>query len=124
VRFLVDESLSWRVAAGLSRAGYDAVHVGDLGLLGATDVTVMEAAASSERVLVSADTDFGELLAVGRDPGPSVIILRRTPHRPEAQTELLLANLGGIEETLAAGAVVVLSGENVRFRLLPIDREP
>jgi predicted nuclease of predicted toxin-antitoxin system len=98
--------------------------VGDLGLLGATDVTVMEAAASSERVLVSADTDFGELLAVGRDPGPSVIILRRMPHRPEAQTELLLANLGGIEETLAAGAVVVLSGENVRFRLLPINREP
>jgi hypothetical protein len=46
------------------------------------------------------------------------------PHRPEAQTELLLANLGGIEETLAAGAVVVLSGENVRFRLLPINREP
>jgi len=123
VRFLVDESLSWRVAVGLAGAGHDAVHVGDLKLLGADDLTVMEAAASTDRVLVSADTDFGELLAIGSHPGPSVIILRRVPHRPEVQTELLLANLDGVEQSLAAGAVVVLSAERVRFRLLPISRE-
>ncbi len=123
MRFLVDESLSWRVAAGLAKAGHDAVHVGDLGLLGADDLRVMEAATSTDHVLVSADTDFGELLAVGRHPGPSVIILRRAPHRPQVQTELLLANLDGMEESLAAGAVVVLSAQHVRFRLLPISRE-
>jgi hypothetical protein len=39
------------------------------------------------------------------------------------QTELLLANLDGMEESLAAGAVVVLSAQHVRFRLLPISRE-
>ncbi len=123
MRFLVDESLSWRVAVGLAGAGHDAVHVGDLKLLGADDLTVMEAAASTDRVLVSADTDFGELLAIGSHPGPSVIILRRVPHRPEVQTELLLANLDGVEQSLAAGAVVVVSAERVRFRLLPISRE-
>jgi predicted nuclease of predicted toxin-antitoxin system len=77
----------------------------------------------SHTLLISADTDFGELLAVGRHPGPSVIILRRVSHRPEVQTELLLANLDGMEESLAAGAVVVLSAQHVRFRLLPISRE-
>jgi predicted nuclease of predicted toxin-antitoxin system len=83
----------------------------------------MEAAASTDRVLVSADTDFGELLAIGSHPGPSVTILRRVPHRPEVQTELLLANLDGVEQSLDAGAVVVVSAERVRFRLLPISRE-
>ena len=123
MRFLVDVSLSWRVAEGLAEAGHEAIHVGDLKLLGAADLRVMEAAASTDRVLISADTDFGELLAVGRHPGPSVIILRRVSHRPEVQTELLLANLDGMEESLAAGAVVVLSAQHVRFRLLPISRE-
>ena len=47
----------------------------------------------------------------------------RIHYQPEAQTELLLANLDGTEETLAAGAVVVLTAQHVRFRLLPISRE-
>jgi predicted nuclease of predicted toxin-antitoxin system len=72
VRFLIDESLSTTVARLLSDAGHDAVHVGDLGLLGAADGTVMRAASAADRVLVSADTDFGELLALGSHPGPSV----------------------------------------------------
>ena len=122
MRFLVDESMSPRVASGLDDAGHDALHLRDLNLLGASDADVMTAAAAADRVLVSADTDFGELLAIGEHPGPSVIIFRRASHRPEAQTRLLLDNLAGIEQSLEAGAVVVLSDQGVRFRLLPIDR--
>ncbi len=53
------------VARSLEAGGHDAVHVADLGLLGAVDTEVMLAAAESDRVLISADTDFGELLALG-----------------------------------------------------------
>lgn len=60
MRFLIDECLSGRLAVLLVDAGHDAVHAGDLGLLGATDETVMGAAIAEERVVVSADTDFGE----------------------------------------------------------------
>jgi predicted nuclease of predicted toxin-antitoxin system len=61
VRFLIDESMSARVAELLVVAGHDAVYVGDLGLLGAPDTHVMVAARQSGRSVVSADTDFGEL---------------------------------------------------------------
>jgi predicted nuclease of predicted toxin-antitoxin system len=37
VRFLVDESIQQQVAVLLTGAGHDAVHLADLGLLGATD---------------------------------------------------------------------------------------
>jgi predicted nuclease of predicted toxin-antitoxin system len=85
VRFLVDESLSPRLAGLLEQSGHDAVHVGELGLLGAPDNRVLAAATGDGRVLVSADTDFGELLALGRHPGPSIVIFRRSPHRPAQQ---------------------------------------
>jgi predicted nuclease of predicted toxin-antitoxin system len=66
---MVDESLSRRVAKPMTAAGHGAVHVGDLDLLGAPDIDAMAAAREGDRTVVSSDTDFGELLAIGQHPG-------------------------------------------------------
>jgi len=71
VNFLVDECLRPLVAAGVRNAGHDAIHVGDVGLLGATDEQVMSLEVEQSRILVSADTNFGELLARDRLSLPS-----------------------------------------------------
>lgn len=123
MKLLIDESLSAEVARRLSDAGHDVRHVSDVGLLGAPDTDVLRVAGESGRVLISADTDFGELLALGRHPGPSVVLLRRAPHRPDAQAALLLANLPAIEDSLASGAVAVISAKLIRVRRLPIEPE-
>lgn len=120
MRFLIDEAISWRVATSLNEAGHDAKHVSELGLLGLADTRIMRAAFDDDRVVVAADTDFGELLALGRHPGPSVVILRRAPHRPEQQAALLLNSLERMGDSLALGAVAVLASGRVRIRMLPI----
>lgn len=117
---LINESLSSQVAQLLGDSGYDTVHVGDLDMLGAPDVEVMAAARDAGRVVVSVDTDFGELLAVGRHPGPSVVLLRRAPHRPDEQAKLLLAAVEDLKADIEAGAIVVLSRDRARVRRLPI----
>jgi predicted nuclease of predicted toxin-antitoxin system len=121
VKFLLDENLSERLAELLRDAGHDAVHVKPLGLSTAPDTTILARAAEESRVLISGDTDFGALVAVGHRREPSVILYRRErPRRPEAQATLLLAYLDRVAAALEDGAIVVIEETRIRVRELPI----
>jgi predicted nuclease of predicted toxin-antitoxin system len=120
VRFLIDECLSFRLAEELKTAGHDVLHAVDSDLQGAPDEAVMRLAIEGARVLISADTDFGELLASTSASVPSLILLRRSDRRPEVLANLLLANLSEIEDDLSSGALVVITDQRIRVRRLPI----
>lgn len=121
MRFLIDNALSPLVADGLRQSGHDAIHVRDLGLAAADDATIFEYAERDRRVIVSADTDFGTILALRNTTCPSVILFRgATPRNPSGQVALLLANLAEISPIIEHGAVVVVEPQRIRVRVLPI----
>jgi predicted nuclease of predicted toxin-antitoxin system len=121
VKFLIDNNLSPLLAESLKAVGHDAVHVRDLGLQAATDSVVLDHARSESRVLVSADTDFGGLLARTGAKSPSVLLIRRlTGRRATDQSGIIQANLQQVAEDLAAGAIVVLGDDWIRIRRLPL----
>ena len=76
MRFLVDENLSPKLAGLLQSDGHDVVHVRDIGLASSTDQTVIDTARARDRVLVSADSDFGTLLARSGATSPSFLLIR------------------------------------------------
>jgi predicted nuclease of predicted toxin-antitoxin system len=122
VRFLLDQNQSPLLADLLNAVGHDAIHTRDIGLSRASDVDVLARTKLDGRVLITADTDFGELLARSGDDAPSVLLLRRHDRRrAEAVAELILANLDAIESDLTSGALVVFDGDRIRIRTLPIN---
>lgn len=121
MRFLVDANLSPKVADRLRRAGHEATHVADHELLSAADDAFLAHALAHHQVIVSADTDFTIMLAVSGAASPSLILLRSADRLPPTdQAELVLANLGSVEDDLEAGAVVSLSTGRLRVRPLPM----
>ena len=121
MRLLLDANLAPRIADRLRTAGFDAVHVVDLGLQDAPDDAIFDRAVAEGLTVVTADSDFGMLLALRRTTSPSVIHLRHVAElTPEVHAALLVANLPAIAPDLDRGAIVSLSPTRLAVRDLPI----
>ena len=121
MKFLIDNALSPALAALLQQARHDAIHVRSIGLQHADDDVIFERAALEHRIVVSANADFGMLLALHSSRQPSVIQFRgEGSRRPDALARTLLANLPQLVDALENGSIVTIEATRVRVRLLPI----
>ena len=121
MKFLVDNALSPLVADKLRQLGHDAIHVREREMQGSSDEDIFRFAANENRIIISADTDFGTLLAATQATIPSVILFRRpSQRRPDYQVALLVNNLPALE-VLEQGCIVVFDESRLRIRMLPIN---
>jgi len=124
VRILLDQNISPLLKTLLGAAGHRVEHVTYRGMSDASDATVLAAARDADAVLITSDTDFGEILARSNAAGPSVILLRRQDGRRASEiASLIVANLDAVTKDLAVGALVVFDADRVRVRNLPFRPE-
>jgi len=76
MKFMVDAQLPPALARWLASQGYEAEHVGDIGLLSASDKEIWRHAVQSHQVIVTKDEDFSIWRNMTDDPHPRVIWLR------------------------------------------------
>jgi predicted nuclease of predicted toxin-antitoxin system len=83
---------------------------------------ILKRAAAEDRILVTSDTDFGELLAESGASKPSIILFRRTSGKPAEENALLVRALGKTEvrDSLELGGIIIVDPSRVRIRKLPL----
>jgi predicted nuclease of predicted toxin-antitoxin system len=117
---LIDNALPPRLAFLLVAAGHDAVHVRAYQMHAASDAEILARALLEGRIVVSADSDFGVILATQEASRPSFILFR-DPNLSVAQdyANLLIPALGMLATELAGGCVAVFRNGRLRVRKLP-----
>ena len=105
----------------LVAAGHDAAHVRTYGMQADTDEVILARALAEDRVVVSADTDFGAILANQDANRPSFILFRDPNLRVASDyADMLLSALTVLEPELTGGCVAVFRNGRLRLRRLPL----
>jgi predicted nuclease of predicted toxin-antitoxin system len=84
------------------------------------DEQILGKAIREQRVVLTCDPDFGDLLAAGRGTVPSVILIRTRNQTPNAVTPRLFQVLQTSRNALETGAIVIVEEGGFRLRHLPI----
>ena len=100
MKFLADMGVSMTTVDLLRQAGEAVVHLRDEGLHRLPDDEILEKARREQRVVLTFDLDFGDLLA--------------------AVTPKLFRVLDACRAELERGAIIILEDERYRLRRLPI----
>jgi predicted nuclease of predicted toxin-antitoxin system len=121
MKFMLDMGISPKTAVFLRNLGYDAIHLHDLKSDRSTDPAVMQMARNEERILLTHDLDFGELIAASGANAPSVIIFRLRNMNPKNVNRFLNGIITEHRDALEKGAIVSVTEGQVRVRLLPLN---
>ena len=108
--FLVDESVGKKFSDILRNSGKDALFVGDF-LPEVDDESVLYFAYKHDRILITADKDFGELIFKLRKPSAGIILLRTPITDPEKRFEMVKNALDKSE-----GKFIVVKEGQIRVR--------
>ncbi len=115
--------VSLRVVDWLRINGHDAVHLRDENLQCLPDADIFLKAAAENRIVLTFDLDFGEILALSGDKLVSVVLFRlhntATLHVIERLSRVLLESSPALED----GAIIVAEDLRHRVRRLPLAPE-
>lgn len=121
MKFLVDMPVSPQLARWLKEKGYDAVHASDIGLYKIKDKEILEVARKQNRVIITADLDFPQLLAISHAKDPGIILFRGGNYNEQEMLTLLQRVLDNVKEEKISNSITVVDKTRIRRCPLPIE---
>ena len=121
MRFLVDMPLSPQLAVWLREHGHDADHASSVGLHNAKDHRIIEIAREQNRIIITADLDYPQLLAISRAKDPGLILFRGGNYNDQEMLQLLKRVLDSYPEEKLKHTVTVVDKVRIRRCPLPIE---
>ena len=117
MKLAADECCDALLVSGLRSDGHDVMYIKETAS-GADDDGVLQTAALEQRVLITEDKDFGELVVRLRKPAHGIILIRMNPTDSQAKLDRL-REIFLTESNRLVGYFVVVDQNKMRFRPLP-----
>jgi predicted nuclease of predicted toxin-antitoxin system len=116
VKFFLDENLSPQHASELRAEGYDAVAVLEVELSGAPDEEVLRFAVENDRVLVTLDADFANVMRFPPAGTRGVVRLKVHPASEERIRQSIRRALLFLHDIDITGRLAVVDDDKIRIR--------
>ena len=113
-KFIVDECTGMAVVYFLRQQGYDTIAVSEI-MPQAIDVDILRRAVAEERIVVTNDKDFGDMVYRDKRVHAGVLLLRLGDDRAEVKVRMVAAVLADHIDELA-NSFVVVTEQNIRIR--------
>ncbi|MCX6578944.1 MAG: DUF5615 family PIN-like protein [Candidatus Aminicenantes bacterium] len=120
LEFIADMNISPLTVSQLRERGWKILRVSEIMDVRTADIDILNYARDENKVVITCDLDFSELLAIFGYDSPSVINLRLDDISPGFVTQRLIDIFSELERELKAGIVVSVDDVSARYRNLPI----
>ena len=116
MKFKIDENLPVEVRDELRAAGHDVLTVADEQLGGSPDSDIASVCRSEDRVLVTLDTDFGNILAYPPEQFPGIMVIRADDQSKSAILTLFSAIAGALRSEPISHKLWIVEHNRIRVR--------
>jgi predicted nuclease of predicted toxin-antitoxin system len=122
MRVLLDMPVSAMLLDVLRAHGHEGVHAHQIGKDRASDRDLLETARREHRIVITADLDFPQLLALAQADGPGIILFRGGNYSDREMCGLLERVLAEVAPDVLETSVCVVDRNRIRIARLPLGR--
>ena len=116
MRWLIDECVDAELAVALRQSGHDVIYMSEVAPR-TTDVEVLSRAERENRLLLTEDKDFGDLVFRQAKPVRGIVLIRIDPSRRLRKVARLRGAIDRFGDSLFGRYTVI---EDARFRSRPL----
>jgi len=120
VGFLANMNISPITVEALRNHGWDIIRVSEVMDEKSKDIDVLVYAQKQNKVVITQDLDFSQILALRGYAKPSLINLRFENASPDFVTARIIDVVSSMEKELEEGVVVTVDETSARYKNLPI----
>lgn len=120
MKLLANLHIAPRTVAFLCEQGHDVLRIDAVLPCDSPDEEIVREAMRLERIILTQDLDYSDIIALSGETRPSLVTLRLSSSRIENVNTVLARALPGVEADLLRGAIVTIQDRAIRVRLLPI----